>query len=278
MGPAGSAWSCLGSVMCWKLSCLLSMEFFPCKKNPCSALPCSAAALGLSSQCCESVLPRGSAELCGDSSPSEWERSVENFPGSTPVLPCCEPDLSLPLHPSEGGWFGSLGMDPGQSSSRLQLSQGSSSRVQGAKRSVAAVPLPWPRPFSPPTWCCFSAPSQGMDGLLALTIPAGAAKISDLVQEELVPPSHGAHLGPSSALPSPGSSWKGQGWGGPAPGSSCSLSFGAGAERCGKLLAVGTRLSRPPPPALGSQGATRLVPEHQEDKGGFEGRCFCSFL
>lgn len=156
MGPAGSAWSCLGSVMCWKLSCLLSMEFFPCKKNP---LPCSAAAPGLLSRCCESVLPRGSAELCGDSSPSEWERSVENFPGSTPVLPCCEPDLSLPLHPSEGGWFGSLGMDPGQSSSRIQLSQGSSSCVQGAKRSVAAVPLPWPRPFSPPTWCwCCSLP------------------------------------------------------------------------------------------------------------------------
>lgn len=150
VGPTGSAWSCLGSVMCWKLSCLLSMEFFPCKKNPCSALPCSAAAPGLSSRCCESVLPRGSAEVCGNSSPSEWERSVENFPGSTPVLPCCEPDLSLSLHPSEGGWFGSLGMDPGHSSSCIQLSQGSSSRVQGAKRSVAAVPLPGHVPSLPP--------------------------------------------------------------------------------------------------------------------------------
>lgn len=41
-------------------------------------------------------------------------------------------------------------------------------------------------------------------------------KISDLVQEEPVPPSHGAHLRSSSALPSPGSCWKKQGWGGPA--------------------------------------------------------------
>lgn len=79
--------------------------------------------------------PGALGSLCrmdGDSSHSEWERSVENFPGSIPVLPCCEPDLSLPLHPSERGWFGSLGMDPGQSSSRVQLSQGSSSRVPGS--------------------------------------------------------------------------------------------------------------------------------------------------
>lgn len=34
-----------------------------------------------------------------------------------------------------------------------------------------------------------------MEGLLALTIPAGAAKISDLVQEEPVPPSMGLTLG-----------------------------------------------------------------------------------
>lgn len=74
--------------------------------------------------------------------------------------------------------------------------RGAAAAFQGATRSVAAVPLPWPCPFSPPTWCCccFSAPSQGTDGLLALTIQAGAAKISDLVQEEPVPPSHGAHL------------------------------------------------------------------------------------
>lgn len=143
----------------------------------------------------------------GDSSHSEWEQSVENFPGSIPVLPCCEADLSLRFdlsllfHPSEGGWFGSLGSS----------SVGGAAAVpQGAPQSLAAVPLP----LLSPTWCscCFSAPSQGMDALLALTIPPGAAKISDLVQEEPVPPSHGAQPGLSSALPSPGSSWRGQGW------------------------------------------------------------------
>lgn len=86
---------------------------------------------------------------------------------------------------------------------------GAAAAFQGAKGSVAAVPSPWPRPSSPPTWCCccFSAPSQGKDGLLALTILAGAAKISDLVQEEPVPPSHGAHLGPSSGLERAGMGW-----------------------------------------------------------------------
>lgn len=53
-------------MMCWKLSYLLCMEFFPCKKTPCSALPCSAAAPGLSSQRCESVLPRGTAQFVSD--------------------------------------------------------------------------------------------------------------------------------------------------------------------------------------------------------------------
>lgn len=37
-----------------------------------------------------------------DSSHSGVENSWQNFPGSIPVLPCCEPDLSLLLHPVEG--------------------------------------------------------------------------------------------------------------------------------------------------------------------------------
>lgn len=181
-------WSCLGSVLYWKLSSLLCLEFFPCKKNPCSALPALLPLLP--------VLWLGASRgncLCrvnGDSLHSEQEQSV---PGSIPVLPCCEPDLSLLLHPPhrEGleAWEWTLASPA--ATSRQQQPAGSPAE-RGSRAFALAMPL-----LSFP--CCSSAPSQGMDGLLALIIPAGAAKISDLVQEELVPPRHGLSSG--SPLP-----------------------------------------------------------------------------
>lgn len=161
-----------------------------------------------------------------DSSHSGVENSWQNFSRSIPVLPCCEPDLSYTP------WRGWMVWKPGNGPWPVQ---------QPCSREPSRVWQPCLCPGhipSPPTCCCCcsSAPSQGMDALLALTIPTGAAKISDLVQEELVPSFSGAQLRPSSALNPPRSCWNGQGWAGPAPGSSSSLSFGAGAARCGKLL------------------------------------------
>lgn len=122
--------------LCGVLEAFLSALYgiFPLQED---SLQCPALLQPLASHpsAVSRCFPGALRSLCrmdGDSSHSEWERSVENFPGSIPVLPCCEPDLSLPLHPCERGWFGSLGMDPGQSSSRVQLSQGSSSRVPGS--------------------------------------------------------------------------------------------------------------------------------------------------
>lgn len=135
VGPAGRAWRCLGSVMCWKLSYCSVWNFSLARRLLAVLCPALLQPLASHPSAVSRCFPGALRSLCrrdGDSSHSEWERSVENFPGSIPVLPCCEPDLSLPLHPCERGWFGSLGMDPGQSSSRVQLSQGSSSRVPGS--------------------------------------------------------------------------------------------------------------------------------------------------
>lgn len=67
------------------------------------------------------------------------EHPWQNFPGSIPVLLCCEPDLSLLLHP----WEGVDGLEA------WEWTLASPAAVlQGAQQSVAAVPLPWPRPLA----------------------------------------------------------------------------------------------------------------------------------
>lgn len=125
--------------------------------------------------------------------------SLAEFPWIIPVLPCCEPDLSLPHTPRRvdglEGWEWSLG----SSVRPLCLCCGHIPSLPPP--GAGAVPQPLLRAWID-SWL---SPFQ-------LEQP----KISDLVQEEPVPPSHGAHLRSSSALPSPGSCWKKQGWGGPA--------------------------------------------------------------
>lgn len=134
MGPAGRKQGCLGSVMGWKLCRPLCMEFFPCKKNPCSALPCSAPASGILFLRCELVLSKRSRERLRQKSRrtviprtlngSRARHLFEYFLEHIPLLQRCVPESSLQLQPSllpKGEPFGSLGMYPGQPSSRLQF-------------------------------------------------------------------------------------------------------------------------------------------------------------
>lgn len=127
---------------------------------------------------------------------------------------------------------------------QLHPAQSGSSSFSREPSRVAAVPLPL---LSPP-WCCccFSAPSQGMEGLLALTIPAGAAKISDLVQEEPVPPSMGSPWAfPCPANPRELLERAGMGW-------PCSWPILLCVLWC--WISKGWKTAgHPAPPALGSQ-------------------------
>lgn len=88
---------------------------------------------------------------------------------------------------------------PGDGSWPLQqphpAQSGEQQPFSGSPWSVAAVPLPWPCPFShPPGAVAVPLPllRARMDSWLSPFWLLEQPKISDLVQEEPVPPSHGA--------------------------------------------------------------------------------------
>lgn len=184
-----------------------------------------------------------------------WQSS----PGSFPVLQCCEPGLSLLLQPSQGGWFGSLGMDPGQGSSS----------ARGAAAAFQEPSRAWQ-----PCLCPGHIPPVPLLVLLLFLCPFSGHRWT--------PGSHHSksltwckksrcHLPMGSPLlcNPQGAAGKGR------DGVALPLAHPVLCPLLWKAAGCGARLSQPPPPALGSQGVTHLVWSMRRTKG-FEG--FCSFL
>lgn len=168
--------------------------------------------------------------------------SIRVFPRTHSSPQCCVPESSLQLQPPRANRLEvrECTLDNPAAACSSWEQSGAAAILQGAKRRAAVylrvVRVP-PLPPLHPVAVCLS--------LLRIR-----------TQEELVPPSHGAHICPANPKGAPGrgqglSSGAASGRGSGAPGSSSSLTFRARSATCGRVRrAAGCGGQAEPPTSL----------------------------